>query len=165
LNDSSPDHPNIVFISLGSNINPEQNIVKAFQWLCECCSLQRTSQIWETEPVGSSGPNFLNAAAQIESTQTIQEVKFNILRPLEERMGRIRQADKYAPRTIDLDIIVFNQQVVENNLWLLAHLAIPLSEILPTLIDRQTGLNLHQIAAQFKAKGGVKPRPDLRLTL
>lgn len=163
MNGSDPSRSHTVYLSLGSNIEPELNIAKAFQMLCDCCSLQRASHIWETQAVGTHGPNFLNAAARIQSFQTAVTLKYSILRPLEEHLGRMRQQDKFAPRTIDLDIIVFDGQIVEPNLWLLAHLAIPLAEIFPTLSNPLSGLSLAQTAELIKAKGGVKPRPDIHL--
>lgn len=162
MNDSEANTHHSVYISLGSNIHPEENLLKAHKLLCDCCSLQKTSQIWETKPIGSHGPNFLNAAALIRSSFSLLQIKYDILRPIEERLGRIRQRDKYAPRTIDLDIIIFDGEIVETSLWELAHLAVPMSELWPDLVQPQTGKTLLQIARHLKQKGEVIPRPDLR---
>ena len=62
--------------------------------------------MWETPPVGSRGSNFLNAALLIRTTLTSGLLKSLVLRPIEIQMGRVRTANKNAPRPIDLDILV-----------------------------------------------------------
>ncbi len=57
-------------------------------------------------------PNFLNAAVLIETDLTAAELKEQVLQVIERELGRVRTADKNAPRTIDLDIALFGDQVL-----------------------------------------------------
>jgi 2-amino-4-hydroxy-6-hydroxymethyldihydropteridine pyrophosphokinase len=95
-----------VCLLLGSNIQPEHNLPLAIDQLQNYLKLLRISRVWETASVGSAGPNFLNAAILAHTSLNQKSLKLKILRPLEARMGRVRSADKNAPRPIDLDIIL-----------------------------------------------------------
>ena len=67
-------------------------------------------------------------------------MKSEILRPLEAELGRLRSEDKYADRTIDLDIVVFDGHPLDRGLWMYAHLAVPMAELLPEIVEPSTGL-------------------------
>ena len=125
----------IAWISLGSNISAEQNIQKAMQSLKDIDRHCQFSSIWETPPVGSQGPFFLNAAVKLNtSLPTPEALKFDLFRPLEEKMGRLRSTDKFAPRTIDIDVLIFDEILVEPLLFKFPHLYIPMAEIFPNFI-------------------------------
>ena len=70
---------------------------------------------WETQAVGSPGPNFLNTAVKITTGLEMSALKLSVLRSVEQELGRVRTSDKNAPRTIDLDIIVFDDEICESN--------------------------------------------------
>ena len=150
-----------IFLLVGSNIQPDQNIRRALRLLQESVSIQAISPVWETPAVGSNGPNFLNLVVRITSQRTPQGLKYNVLRKIEEQLGRIRSADKNAPRPIDLDILMFDKKSLEPNIWLQAHIACPLSGLLPDLVDPSTGLNLSQLALNFQKTSPVHRRTDL----
>lgn len=59
----------------------------------------------------------MNTAAWISTPLSAEELKTQVISVIENRLGRVRTADKYAPRTIDLDIILFDEQVIDDNLW------------------------------------------------
>ena len=67
-----------------------------------------------------------------------------ILGEIENSLGRIRTEDKNAPRTIDLDIIVFNNELLDANIFELDHLILPLADLLPELFSDQYGCTLAQ---------------------
>ena len=123
--------PHIVFISLGSNVNPEINLVKAIQHLIKLVDIEAYSHVWETPPFGTTGHNFLNAVIKISTDLDAESLKATILRPVETGLGRVRTNDKFAPRTIDLDILLFDDKLVEANLWKQAFLAVPFAELYP----------------------------------
>lgn len=137
---------NKAFLILGSNIYPEDNIPKALRYLKESFTLKRISSTWKTKAIGASAPDFLNTAAEIETNLDAHSLKEKCLCHIEEVMGRVRLPDKNAPRTIDIDIVVFNYEVLEPEIFTLEHLALPLSDLLPSIKDPTTGTRLKVIA-------------------
>jgi 2-amino-4-hydroxy-6-hydroxymethyldihydropteridine diphosphokinase len=146
----------------GSNIHPEENLRCALDELCACCTLQRVSSTWETLPIGSPGaPNFLNLAAEMCTDLDAQAMKTQLLRPLESRMGRVRTADKNAPRTLDIDIIVFDGQVLDEALWQRSFIALPVAELLPDLPNPNTGECLADFAKRLLPGSGARLRSPI----
>lgn len=90
-----------VCLLLGSNIQPEKNIVLGITLLREQVKVGRISSVWESAPAESAGPNFLNLALLLTTPLDAETLKMQVLRPLEARLGRVRSADKNAPRPID----------------------------------------------------------------
>jgi 2-amino-4-hydroxy-6-hydroxymethyldihydropteridine diphosphokinase len=106
--------PNTAYLSLGSNIEAEANLRAALELLAAQTRLVAVSSVWETRPVGlAEQPNFLNAAAIVETDLTVEQLKREVLTVIEQRLGRVSQANKNAPRPIDLDITLFNREIME----------------------------------------------------
>lgn len=122
-----------VCLLLGSNIRAEENLVQAVELLCTHLVVLKTSSVWESAAVGSDGPNFLNAALLAITPLGPATLKELVLRPLEGQLGRVRTCDKNAPRTIDIDLMVFDQQVQDPDLRKFAHIAVPVSQIMADL--------------------------------
>ena len=149
-----------VCLLLGSNIKPEENLFQAMMLLQREVTVIRSSSIWESEAVGSEGPNFLNAAVLVQSTCGKILLKEQVCRPLEAMLGRIRTKDRNAPRTIDIDIIIFDGQVVDPSLWVHAYVAVPVSEILVDYRSEE-GQSLWDFAHKQKQRNSVLLRKDL----
>ena len=150
-----------VYLLLGSNIHPRQNIPLAITELNQSLEIQKISTTWETPPVGSPGPNFYNTAVYAHTLHSIQELTLSVLRPIEARMGRVRTSNKYAPRTIDLDVILYDDQLLEPRLWSLAFIAVPMAEIYPLYLHPCSGLTLADAAEKFMKSYDLKPRPEV----
>jgi 2-amino-4-hydroxy-6-hydroxymethyldihydropteridine diphosphokinase len=164
LSASTPAEPqHRVFLSLGSNVDPFTNIPLAVRLLREYSPALELSLAYETPAVGSAGPNFLNLAAGLVTLLEAGALKEQVLRPIEQRLGRVRTADKYAPRSIDLDVIVFDGRVLDDELWWRVHLALPLSELLPDLLDPASGRRLREVAQALAGQEPVIPHPGLAL--
>ncbi len=142
---------------LGSNIEPEVNIPRALDMLAERTRVTAHSQVWETEAVGSSGPNFLNVAVRIETNLEAEEVRSTLASPIENLLGRVRSVDKYMPRTMDIDVVVFDDQGLDENLWNKAFAAIPVSELAPELECPSNEKRLREIAAELKSSAFAEP--------
>lgn len=140
-----------IILLLGSNIHPENNITRALILLANKFPIFQLSSNWETEPVHSIGNNFNNLAISIR-TKLDRESLRRELRQIETELGRIRTPDKYAPRTMDIDIIVDDGQVVDEKLWEFAFIAVPVSQIVPDLINPKTSEPLSRIAHLLKEK-------------
>jgi 2-amino-4-hydroxy-6-hydroxymethyldihydropteridine diphosphokinase len=143
---------------LGSNIEPERNLSMAVQRLQVLLIVDRVSHAWETPAVGSDGPNFLNAALLVRTDLAPQELKEQVLRPLETELGRVRSADKNSPRTIDIDVILWDDQVLDEMIWHLAHVAVPAEEVWPQPLPGPGGETLVQVAARLERTTPIRKR-------
>ena len=149
-----------VYLLLGANIQPEKNIPLAVSLLKKQLRVLRISSVWESEAVGSDGPNFLNAVLLAATPLDPETLKTEVLRPLEAKLGRVRSANKYAPRPIDLDILIFDETVIEPNLWNYAFRAAPLAEILPEYLSPE-GERLETAAARLIQQTPIWIRKDV----
>jgi len=143
-----------VFLAMGSNINAEHNLRAAVRRLASHFHFRAVSPVYETAPVGKTDqPDFLNAAAFIETDLTAAELK-QALQAIEQELGRVRTDDKNAPRTIDLDISLFDAQVLEvgqrhipdPDILRYPHIARPLADLAPQQRHPETGQTLQEIA-------------------
>jgi 2-amino-4-hydroxy-6-hydroxymethyldihydropteridine diphosphokinase len=106
---------NAAVIEFGSNINPYENISKAKKLISGKNKISAESVLLETEPVGDkSQPFYVNCAVLVETEFNFNEFK-KFLEEIEEKCGRIRTADKFAPRTMDLDIVVWNDKIIHKD--------------------------------------------------
>ncbi len=150
-----------VYLSLGSNIKPEVNLPRGANLLAQRVKVVACSRIWQTPPEGIDGPIFLNAAAHIQTPLDAQTLKWEVLRPLEAALGRVRGPDKFAPRPLDLDILIYDGEILDNDIWHHPHLAVPLAELLPDLPHPQSGDRLAEIARRLQPPTGFFPRQDV----
>jgi len=134
---------------MGSNIRPRENLSRALKILRTLCKVTRTSDIYQTRAVGSPGPDFLNQAVIIQTNLGKEEIKKKIINPIELALHRVRVEDKYAPRTIDVDLIMLNGEVIDQNLWNQYFAAKPVSDLAPDLLHPDTRIPLQQIALQL----------------
>lgn len=150
-----------VYLSLGSNIQPEENLPRAIELLREYGEIRRVSRAWESEAVGSAGPNFLNACVLFLTPFSQREVKEKIIHAIETKLGRKRTADKYAPRTIDIDIVVFDEQLCDDKFWKQAFVVVPLAEIHPAYENPGTREQILKTAADLHQSLWMEARPEL----
>lgn len=146
-------------LSLGSNIQPAVYLPRALAQLSRAARVVKTSACWETSPFDGSGPNFINLAVCLSTHLDISALKSGLIASIENELGRVRTADKNAPRTIDLDIIVFDGRVINPALWERAYLALTISEFLPDLQETSSGRSLHSIASELSALQPAILRP------
>lgn len=143
-----------VFCSLGSNLGDrEKNLRHALDTLKrnEISQLHQ-ARIYETEPVGlKDQPFFLNTAIQF-NTSILPHALLHQLLEIEKSLGRIRR-EKWGPRVIDIDIIFYGQEQINDKELVIPHpryterkfVLAPLAELFPTFIPpgtRQTIANL-----------------------
>jgi 2-amino-4-hydroxy-6-hydroxymethyldihydropteridine diphosphokinase len=145
-----------VIILLGSNINPAVNIRLGALALAAKLPIIRSSSVWSTPAIGTDGPDFYNAAVICQTILTADDLKFSLLRPIEKQMGRVRSSNKYAPRTLDLDAIILDGDVLEPRMWDTAFILLPVSELVPDLIQPVTGLSLSMLAEKLAPKSGAR---------
>jgi 2-amino-4-hydroxy-6-hydroxymethyldihydropteridine diphosphokinase len=138
-----------IFIGLGSNLeNPQKKIKDAIQLInkIDDVTINLTSSLYETPPVGFlDQPNFINAVVQISSTINYNELLIKLF-DIERIFGRIRK-EKNGPRTLDLDILLFDDLILESESLIIPHprmherlfVLIPLLEISPAIIIPKYG--------------------------
>lgn len=96
-----------VWLSLGSNIDPESNIRSAIQNLGRIFGPLVLSSVYSGEAVGFDGDPFLNMVVGLDTELAVSQI-MERLRGVEDRQGRIRDAkDKNSPRTIDIDLLTY----------------------------------------------------------
>jgi 2-amino-4-hydroxy-6-hydroxymethyldihydropteridine diphosphokinase len=104
------------YVGLGANLGPKEvTILRAVDLLgaAEGVTLLELSQLRETEPVGVvDQPPFLNGAVALETTLSPLEL-LELLLGIEQELGRVRGEDRWGPRTIDLDLLVYGDKVVD----------------------------------------------------
>jgi 2-amino-4-hydroxy-6-hydroxymethyldihydropteridine diphosphokinase len=151
------------YLSIGSNIEPETHLPKAIQLLREVGQVMDVSSIWETEAVGSDGPNFLNVCVLFLTPLQPIDLKEQVIRPIEARLGRVRSVDKNAPRTIDLDIVLFDEQPLKMKFWDYAFVVVPLAELLPDFQHPVRREKLSRVSAQLQSQVWIVPRVDVSI--
>ena len=162
---------NCVYVLLGSNIDKERNLPEAVRLLTSFDRVVAVSSVYETAPVGlEDQPHFLNAAVQVETALSAADFRRRVLSEVEQRLGRVRTADKNAPRTIDADMILFNDDVFELDethhipdpeLLKFSHIAVPIAELAPDMAHPETGERLGFIAAKLAVEPTENGLPSL----
>ena len=145
-----------VIIGLGSNISPAENLKSALYLLGQYAPIEAISDVWQTRAVGSKGPDFLNAAVLISSPLSYDELRNQILRPIENLLGRVRTKDPNSPRTIDLDILIVDGELIDQDLWKYAHACVPVAKLLPDFHNPMTGESIQIIADRLIESGSIK---------
>jgi 2-amino-4-hydroxy-6-hydroxymethyldihydropteridine diphosphokinase len=154
-----------VYIALGSNIGDRhKHLENAIELLKtdEQIHLVERSSIYETEPVGYvDQQSFLNMVVHIKTTFSAWEL-LDVTQSIEHNCGRERDI-RWGPRTIDLDILLFDQEnmMMENlsiphpRMWERAFVIVPLKEIHPNLYAKHLGQTIQEIYNELPDKEGV----------
>lgn len=121
---------NKVVVAVGSNIEPKKNVLLAKDILTTEQILIAASEFIQTKPVGfQDQADFLNGAFYL-STEMDYNPFNQYLKAVEKRLKRVKGPIKSGPRTIDLDIIIWNCKVVDDDFYNKDYIKIPVSEIL-----------------------------------
>ncbi|MFP4472758.1 MAG: 2-amino-4-hydroxy-6-hydroxymethyldihydropteridine diphosphokinase [Candidatus Omnitrophota bacterium] len=125
---------NTVIIAVGSNIDPDRNIPRAKDALEKCGEIIKQSAWIKTPPIGiTDQPDFINGAVLLLSALTQPELRFR-LKMIEDRLGRDRSQPKYGPRPIDLDIVVWNNAVIDKDVYERGFLKTAVRELIPDIL-------------------------------
>ena len=125
--------PHEVVIGLGSNIDPEANLEQAVLELKSRFKVSKRSQWTRTKPIGiQDQPDFYNGTLLMETELEQQSLKMELKR-IEDILGRDRSLPKFGPRTIDLDILIWNKKVVDEDYYQRDFLRKGVEEIIPDL--------------------------------
>ena len=153
------------FVGIGSNIDPEVNVRSAILRLKETARVKAISTVYSTEPVGPPGqPPYYNCVVEIETDLAPRDLKFKMLRRIESELGRTRGIDRFAARTIDLDLVLYDDLVMatedltlpDPDILVRPFLAIPLQELAPGLVLPGSGLPISE-AVLAQPRTGMAP--------
>ena len=127
----------IIYISLGSNIDRETHVKQGLSALKQAFGALTLSSLFESKAVGFTGKNFYNMVIAIETKKSIKQVA-NILRDIEFAHGRDLNAKKFSPRSLDLDLLLYDNLIIEqpaqlprNEITTNAFVLWPLSQVAP----------------------------------
>ena len=134
-------------------------------------SIEAVSRAFESAAAGPAGqPDFVNAAVLLE-TELTPEILRARLRIFETELGRVRVADRYAPRPIDLDLVLYDRVVMDTaeltlpdpDLLFEPYLAATVAELDPSALHPVTQEPLADVAARLGGTARLTPRPDIDL--
>ena len=150
-----------IYISVGSNVDRETNTRAGLDALAKVFERVRLSTVYESEAVGFQGSHFYNLVVEANTTMPIEEV-CKALKEIEDNNGRIRGDKKFAPRTLDLDLLLYDDVITSEGVQLPreeicfnAFVLLPLSELAPETqhpIEQKTYAALWQNMDKSKQK-------------
>ena len=154
-----------IYISLGSNIDREQNTRAGVSALRRAFGELILSSVYESEAVGFDGDAFYNMVIACEVNTPVHETN-QILRAIEDANGRDRSGPKFSSRTLDLDLLLYDDLVIDEHGLKLPRAEIlknafvlwPLAEIAPERVHPETGTCFGELWAAFdKSRENLKP--------
>ena len=146
-------------LGLGSNVDPVSNLRRAIRTLRRSVAVEAVSAAWQSPAVGLDGPDYINAALLVRTPQS-KEWLMARLKEIENELGRVRNHSRSARLTIDIDMLVFDREIVEDDLWRQAYRALPVAELLPELCCPSTGELLSHAATRLAGSSPIKRRPE-----
>ena len=154
------------YVSLGSNLGDRAgNLLLAIRGMLSAgLDVTRLSQVYETEPVETFAQRlFLNMVAEVRATIDPEEMMSRLLQ-VEESLGRTRDIAK-GPRTIDLDLLLYGDQIVDSKLLTLPHprfhlrrfVLVPLAELAPQFVHPMLKETVRELLEQLSDDAQVRP--------
>jgi len=145
------------YISIGSNICPKENIKKCLDMLKSEFEVIAISPMYETKPYGyENQSNFINLAVGIKTELKSHEL-LKKLQEMENELGR-KRLFRFSPRTIDLDILLYGSEIIEDKDLTIPHkgllerdfMLIPLLDIAPNISNPKTNKKLNHYKKDIK---------------
>lgn len=154
-----------IFISLGSNADREFHIRQALHELTAVFGPLQLSSLYESESVGFAGDAFYNMVVAANTNLSIADC-VQVFKAIEDRYGRIRDASRYSGRTLDLDLLLYDQVICEapaqlprDEILENAYVLLPLAEIASELIHPVVQQSYLQLWQQYKKSQKLWPIP------
>ncbi|AOH52828.1 2-amino-4-hydroxy-6-hydroxymethyldihydropteridine diphosphokinase [Peribacillus muralis] len=157
---------NIAYLSIGSNLgNRLDTFERAFQLFTENPHIRLTgcSSFYETDPIGYADQDcFLNAVLKVETDLQPEEL-LRVCMQIEQKLGRKREL-RWGPRTLDLDILLYNHETIETEILSVPHprmherafVIVPLMEVDPSIRIPHMHAPLSDLLEQIPDKEGVR---------
>lgn len=167
--------PVTIYISLGSNIEPEKNIKTALKHLYTKLDNYQASGVYRSAAVGMVGADFYNAVVGGSTTDSVRAVK-KWLHESELTHGRVRTENKFSDRTLDLDLLLYGNTVCQSadpagivlphpEIKEHAYVLQPLADIAGTLVHPTLHCTISQILSSLQTQYPEKFEALLPVTL
>ena len=158
-----------VYLAAGSNVEPERHLTMAVRELRKHFPDVRFSPWYRNRAVGFEGDDFINFVAGFSTELTVEDVVAR-LQLIEALCGRTREAPRWAPRTMDLDVLLYGELVRQTatlklprpDLLKRAYMLGPLADLAPELVHPTEGLTIGELWRRFdrSAHSLIPVRPD-----
>ncbi|MEM0122181.1 MAG: 2-amino-4-hydroxy-6-hydroxymethyldihydropteridine diphosphokinase [Saccharolobus sp.] len=150
------------YIGIGSNIEPEDNVRKSLIYLRDKFKVTKISSVYLTKAIPPNQPDYYNCVVEIKTNLDPFYIKY-VLRKIEEKLGRIRSENKYMPRIIDLDLLLYGNLVINSDELIIPNpeivrlfVIIPLYELNEDLVIPNINKSLKEI---IKSVNGDDMKP------
>lgn len=147
--------PVSVYIAAGSNVEPERHLARAVDELARSFPGARFSAWYRNRAAGFTGDDFINLAAGFDTVEPLEEVLSELHR-IEALCGRAREAPRWAPRTMDLDVLLYGDRVCAGRVTLprpdlltRAYMLGPLAELAPDVRHPTLGVTMGELWQRF----------------
>jgi len=154
----------VVFLGLGSNLGDKEGYIKqALHLLSQRCTIKKISHLYLTEPVGNTNQDwFLNGAVEIETDMEPKRL-LTFLKTIERTLGRVKTV-KNGPRTIDLDILFYEDRVVKTKNLVIPHPSLqdrlfvlqPLMDLAPSFVHPVFNKSIQELYTSHQGKEKVQ---------
>lgn len=143
---------NQAWLGIGSNVDAERNVRAALRALREEFAAVRLSPVYRSRAVGFDGEDFINLVARIDTDRSPEQLQ-QWLRALEDAHGRRRDVPKFSDRVLDVDILLYDDLVLDRpglqlprpEILNFAHVLRPLAELSPELPHPVDGRTLAEL--------------------
>ena len=157
-----------VYLGLGSNVDARANILSGIEELEEAFREVTASPVYQAHAVGFSGNDFINLVVKVETDLGPLELK-RFLHALEDRHGRDRQVPKFSDRTLDIDILLYDDlclvsaqlEIPREEILTAAYVLKPLADLAPDLLHPVRRRTMAELWRAFPPQGAGLVRIDL----
>jgi 2-amino-4-hydroxy-6-hydroxymethyldihydropteridine diphosphokinase len=167
INTKPPHHSRVLSsgehracLGLGSNVDQALNLRRAIRRLRRVVTVDAISTAWQSPAVGVAGPDYMNAAVLARTSQS-RESLMTKLKEIENALGRVHDHEQSALVPIDIDLLVFDLEFAEDDLWSQVYRATPVAELLPDLRCPMTGESVLHAANRLARSFPITPRPEI----
>ena len=145
-------------LGMGSNINPEYHLLQASMILRHQYPTSVFSHVYQSAAVGMQGDDFLNACCFVRGVPERDGLE-QWLKEVEDRYFRDRSKGSWKPRTLDLDVLMYDEQVVDDDVYRYAHVFVPASDVITLALPQDEQAAVTRVGLDLVKGGGLSKVP------